>query len=202
MFVNSSVAETITFFGKPSLLEGGLTAEYYNDEYGSRHCSGQIGLCRYRDEPIVDMNNNPVSVDRRLRTTVGFNITNADGGDYFIGATGTGQTAVLKTGDTVYSGGGGSVNRVTINEGESGRVTVTYTPDPGYLGHHSKGSATTFEIHVRKNRDGKVSTSPDITITVFDDDDRYYIGQRNGHPYDGYQWQSSPYCGAGANGSC
>ena len=200
MFVSSAVAQNLaSFFGKPSLLEGGLIAEYHNSEFGSmnnlgvKHCGGSAGYCQYRDEPITDPNTgDPAPIDRDLKTTVGFNVTNtgSTAKNFFISP--DGGDALRK----VSMSGDNATSPKSIGAGASDRLEMTIVA----LDNFSCCEDTTFTIQAKEAFGA--AFGPSITVTVFDDDDKSYIGQRNGHPYDGYKWATTPHCGAGASGSC
>ena len=199
LFVNDAVAQNLaSFFGKPSLLEGGLIAEYHNSEIGStnnlgvKHCGGSGGYCQYRDEPITDPETGATApIDRDLKTTVGFNVTNTGSTiqRFFINRMGAGLQNVTVTGDTNSA-------PKDIGPGASDRLEITIVVDDNW----SCCSQSTFTIQAKQAFGA--AFGPSITVTVFDDDDKSYIGQRNGHPYDGYRWVRTPHCGAGASGSC
>ena len=57
---------------------------------------------------------------------------------------------------------------------------------------YSKGTAGTGTVTIQHgSTTGPIVASCDISIT--DDDNSYYIGQRNQHPYGG-TWRTTPHC--------
>ena len=178
MVSSPAYAETITLNCPSSVVEGGLVAQAVN-------CPSPdlpIGhpYCEYRDLPGT---NNALStvetngVGSRGREKFSFELLDVDGGVY-------GYTL-----ENLYIYISGSVYRAgTTTRLEAGRrwgPTFEISGIPNY----TKGSSGSARIAITK--DGVELTSCDISIT--DDDNSYYIGQRNQHPYGG-TWRTTPHC--------
>ena len=175
-----------------------MIAEYHNSDIGStnslgvKHCGGSGGYCQYRDEPITDPDT-AASIDRDLKTTVGFNVTNTSSSTkrFYIKREGDLNNITL-SGDT----GNSVTEQVEITAGASDRLELTIVADDNW------SCCTDRKFTVQASEVRGPDFGPKVEITVIDDDDKSYIGQRNGHPYDGYKWATTPHCGAGASRSC
>ena len=136
--------------------------------------------CEYRDEPGANnvRGGNP-GVGPNGREAVHFSISDADGGTY----TWVYTNLFAYSGDTVISGG-----QLSLAHGEDRDTTFDVSGRPQY----SKGTAGNGVISFHMGgSSGPILASCDISIS--DDDNSYYIGQRNQHPYGG-TWRTTPHC--------
>ena len=163
-----------------SVVEGGLVAQATFD--GCAHAGDSLGrpYCEYRDQPGTNnalgiLETNGVGPGGREKFT--FEILDADGGVYGY----TLENLYIYTAGGVYRGG----NTTRLEAGQNWTPTFEISAIPNY----SKGSSTSGSIGITKG--GVEVTSCDISIT--DDDNTAYIGQRNHHPYGG-TWQTTPKC--------
>ena len=171
-------AETITLNCPSSVVEGGLVAQATNCP--SPDLPIGYPYCEYRDEPGQNNSRSTrYGVGPNGRDGVHFSISNADGGVY----TWVYTNLFAYSGDTPLAGG-----QLSLAAGEDRDVTFYVSGRPQY----SKGTVGTGEIsfHIGGSS-GPLLASCDISIT--DDDNSAYIGQRNQHPYGG-TWQTTPHC--------
>ncbi len=171
-------AETITLECPSSVVEGGLVAQAVN-------CPDPnlpIGhpYCEYRDEPGQNTARSTLEtngVGPNGRETFTFDFDDVDGGMYGYGL----ENLYLYLGGGVYSSG----LNANLVAGRGWGNTIEISGIPNY----TKGSSGSGRIFLLKGSTEVASC--DISIT--DDDNSYYIGQRQAHPYGG-TWQTTPHC--------
>ena len=176
-----SFAEQTVIECPSSVKEGGLIAQAFNCPIPG----SEIGhyYCEYRDEPGV---NNPspsnansgVASSARGRGRI--DIYNASGGWYTL------------TYENVFAYDMGSdvprsEESVRIPFGEDFSMSFEVSGVPNY----AKGSTNGAISIRRRGASGPVVSSCDIS--VIDDDNSAYIGQRRSHPYGG-TWKTTPHC--------
>ena len=163
-----------------SVVEGGLVAQAAFD--GCRHAGDSLGrpYCEWRDRPGVNNSRSTLEIDGvgpNGREKFSFEFLDVDGGVYGYDL----EDLWIYTAGGVFSRG----ITTRVEAGENWRPTFEISGIPNY----TKGSSGSGRIFLTK--DGVEVASCDISIT--DDDNTAYIGQRNAHPYGG-TWQTAPRC--------
>ena len=162
-----------------SVVEGGLVAQAVNcpsDDLPIGH-----PYCEYRDVP-GENNSRTGIVGPNAREAYRLVVENADGGFYAVDL--INLLAYASQGSEM----GATAFSFTLSAGADTDTTAYVSGFPQY----SKGTAGDGEIVVRAgNTSGPIVAS--CTISISDDDNSYYIGQRTQHPYGG-TWRTTPHC--------
>ena len=162
-----------------SVVEGGLVAQAVN-------CPNPdlpIGhpYCEYRDEPGTNDSRRAV-VGPNARESYRVQVEDATGGFYAIDFK---NLLAYASSDSEAGSDGFSFNLGAGDDLDS----------DGYMSgvpQYAKGTAGTGEVTVHHgSTSGPIVAS--CTVSISDDDNSYYIGQRNQHPYGG-TWRTTPHC--------
>ena len=186
LFVNSAGAQglSISFSGQSSIPEGGLVAQAVQD-------CGSSGAyyCEYRDDDTDNENLRPGRIkEYQIRIT---NNNRTDKGNLrigFLGAAGNKVSILEKNGvgSLVTNGEFHFVQHITVKARETEVITLKLKGREIYVSDSDKTTKMTVSegLTILKQK----------TITVKEDDNRAYIGRRNGHPYGGGAWNVAPCC--------
>ena len=170
-------ADNVRFQCPSSVKEGGLVAQAVN-------CPSPdlpIGhpYCEYRDGQGQD--------DWSIGTLVGSN--RIESASITIDATTGGRWHVFPASTSIYLAGH-SFNGYQIDSGDTVDIDIKVYATGNY--RRTGNSEGMIGVYMPGNQD---QSNPDFscTVSITDDDNSYYIGQRRQHPYGGV-WQTTPHC--------
>ena len=174
-------ADNATLDCPSSVKEGGQVAQAVNCP--SPDLPIGYPYCEYRDGNGPRWSDTARVGDRR-QENLNVTITASTGGEYFI------WNASLDIVLATNSGGVPASHRLNVAEGETASLDLrvwgraNYAKSGNGEGIVYVGPPGSFDVN---------DAIASCTITVEDDDNNYYIGQRRQHPYGG-TWISTPHC--------
>ena len=170
-------ADTVTMNCPSSVIEGGLVAQATNCP--SPDLPIGYPYCEYRDGAGAD--------DWSIGTLVGSK--RIESASITIDATTGGRWYVFPASTSIYLSGHSS-NGYQIDSGDTVDIDIKVYATGNY--RRTGNSEGTIGVYMPGNQ---TISNPDFAcdITIQDDDNSAYIGQRNHHPYGG-TWQTTPHC--------
>ena len=165
-----------------SVIEGGLVAQATN-------CPDPnlpIGrpYCEYRDGLGQDQWGDTEAVSDNRKESVSVTVSSETGGEYYV------LNASLGIVLTNASAGVPPIHRFDVPAGGEGSIDLLVMG----RGNYAKAGNGTGTIVVLPPGSSDASQAIDsCDISIIDDDDSAYIGQRNHHPYGG-TWRTTPHC--------